>query len=273
MNIHEYQAKAVLRQFGVPVPRGVPVLKVEDAEAAAVELGGPVWVVKSQIHAGGRGKGTFKEADAGEQGRRAGREERRGGEGSRDADARPHAGDAADRRRGPPGQPRLRRGRLGHRERVLPLDPGRPRDEPRLLRRLDGGRHGHRGGGPPSPRAHHLVLGRSGDRRAAAPRPHRRQGARARGRPGQTGRQDRHPALCRLRRQGHGDAGGQPADPLGRGRAALPRRQDLVRQQRDLPAPRRRRAARRERGGRQGDRGLEVRPLLRHARRARSAAW
>ncbi len=68
MNIHEYQAKAVLRQFGVPVPRGVPVLKVEDAEAAAVELGGPVWVVKSQIHAGGRGKGTFKEAAAGGKG-------------------------------------------------------------------------------------------------------------------------------------------------------------------------------------------------------------
>ena len=61
MNIHEYQAKAVLRQFGVPVPRGVPVMRVEDAGAAAKELGGPVWVVKSQIHAGGRGKGTFKE--------------------------------------------------------------------------------------------------------------------------------------------------------------------------------------------------------------------
>jgi len=68
MNIHEYQAKVVLRQFGVPVPRGVPVLKPEDAEAAAKELGGPVWVVKSQIHAGGRGKGTFKEAEAGAKG-------------------------------------------------------------------------------------------------------------------------------------------------------------------------------------------------------------
>ncbi len=68
MNIHEYQAKAVLREFGVPVPRGVPVLKAEDAEAAARELGGPVWVVKSQIHAGGRGKGTFKEAEAGAKG-------------------------------------------------------------------------------------------------------------------------------------------------------------------------------------------------------------
>ena len=68
MNIHEYQAKAVLREFGVPVPRGMPVLKAEDAEAAAKELGGPVWVVKSQIHAGGRGKGTFKEAEAGAKG-------------------------------------------------------------------------------------------------------------------------------------------------------------------------------------------------------------
>ena len=68
MNIHEYQAKAVLREFGVPVPRGVAVFKAADAEAAARELGGPVWVVKSQIHAGGRGKGTFKEAEAGAKG-------------------------------------------------------------------------------------------------------------------------------------------------------------------------------------------------------------
>lgn len=68
MNIHEYQAKAVLKEFGVPVSRGVPVLKVEEAEAAAKELGGPLWVVKSQIHAGGRGKGKFKEAAAGDKG-------------------------------------------------------------------------------------------------------------------------------------------------------------------------------------------------------------
>ena len=68
MNIHEYQAKAVLRSFGVPVSRGVPVLDVAEAEAAATELGGPLWVVKSQIHAGGRGKGKFKEPDAGDKG-------------------------------------------------------------------------------------------------------------------------------------------------------------------------------------------------------------
>jgi succinyl-CoA synthetase beta subunit len=56
MNIHEYQAKAVLREFGVPTPRGIAALSVEEAEKAAKELGGPVWVVKAQIHAGGRGK-------------------------------------------------------------------------------------------------------------------------------------------------------------------------------------------------------------------------
>src|SRR5262249_31859438 len=56
MNIHEYQAKSVLREFGVPVPRGVPAFTVEGAVRAAHSLGGPVWVVKAQIHAGGRGK-------------------------------------------------------------------------------------------------------------------------------------------------------------------------------------------------------------------------
>ena len=68
MNIHEYQAKAVLKEFGVPVSRGVAVFKAEDAEAAARDLGGPLWVVKSQIHAGGRGKGKFKEPAAGDKG-------------------------------------------------------------------------------------------------------------------------------------------------------------------------------------------------------------
>ena len=68
MNIHEYQAKQVLREFGLPVSRGVAIFKPEEAEAAAKELGGPVWVVKSQIHAGGRGKGTFKGAPEGAKG-------------------------------------------------------------------------------------------------------------------------------------------------------------------------------------------------------------
>src|ERR1700712_1235542 len=68
MNIHEYQAKALLHEFGVPISRGVPILRAEDSDVAAKTLGGPVWVVKSQIHAGGRGKGKFKEASAGDKG-------------------------------------------------------------------------------------------------------------------------------------------------------------------------------------------------------------
>lgn len=57
MKIHEYQGKEILRQFGVPTPRGKPCFSVDEAVAAATELGGNVWVVKAQIHAGGRGKG------------------------------------------------------------------------------------------------------------------------------------------------------------------------------------------------------------------------
>src|SRR5580658_3579480 len=57
MNIHEHQAKTLLAEYGVPVPRGYPAFSVEEAVAAAEKLGGPVWVVKAQIHAGGRGKG------------------------------------------------------------------------------------------------------------------------------------------------------------------------------------------------------------------------
>ena len=68
MNIHEYQAKGLLRSYGVPVSDGRAVLRAEEAKTAAGELDGPLWVVKAQIHAGGRGKGSFKEASAGEKG-------------------------------------------------------------------------------------------------------------------------------------------------------------------------------------------------------------
>ncbi len=57
MKIHEYQGKEILRKFGVPVPRGIAAFTVQEAVEAAQKLGGPVWVVKAQIHAGGRGKG------------------------------------------------------------------------------------------------------------------------------------------------------------------------------------------------------------------------
>jgi succinyl-CoA synthetase beta subunit len=68
MNIHEYQAKAVLREFGAPIAKGKAAFTPAEAEAAAREIGGSLWVVKSQIHAGGRGKGRFKEASAGDKG-------------------------------------------------------------------------------------------------------------------------------------------------------------------------------------------------------------
>ena len=61
MNIHEYQAKDLLAKFGVAVPKGIPAMSVEEAVAAAKQLPGPLYVVKAQIHAGGRGKGKFKE--------------------------------------------------------------------------------------------------------------------------------------------------------------------------------------------------------------------
>lgn len=68
MNIHEHQAKAILRQFGAPVSSGYAAFTVEEALEGAAKLDGPLFVVKSQIHAGGRGKGKFKEAAAGEKG-------------------------------------------------------------------------------------------------------------------------------------------------------------------------------------------------------------
>ncbi len=68
MNIHEYQAKELYRSYGVPTPQGIPVFSVAEAVDAAKKLPGPVWVVKAQIHAGGRGKGKFKEAAAGDKG-------------------------------------------------------------------------------------------------------------------------------------------------------------------------------------------------------------
>ena len=68
MNIHEYQAKQLYRQYSIPTPQGFPAFSVEEAVDAAQKLPGPVWVVKAQIHAGGRGKGKFKEQQAGGKG-------------------------------------------------------------------------------------------------------------------------------------------------------------------------------------------------------------
>src|SRR3569832_1431867 len=68
MNIHEYQAKELLAKYGVPVPAGYAAMTVDEAVAAAQKLPGPLWVVKAQIHAGGRGKGKFKELGDGAKG-------------------------------------------------------------------------------------------------------------------------------------------------------------------------------------------------------------
>ena len=72
MNIHEYQAKALLRDYGVPVAQGAVAFTAVEAINAAKTLPGPVWVVKAQIHSGGRGKGQFIEPEAGEKGGEAG---------------------------------------------------------------------------------------------------------------------------------------------------------------------------------------------------------
>jgi succinyl-CoA synthetase beta subunit len=68
MNIHEYQAKDLYRQYGIPTPTGHAAMTVAEAVEGAKKLAGPVWVVKAQIHAGGRGKGKFKERAAGDKG-------------------------------------------------------------------------------------------------------------------------------------------------------------------------------------------------------------
>src|SRR5260370_36500577 len=88
MNIHEYQAKAVLREFGVPVPRGHAAFSVAEAVKAAQDLDAPVLVVKAQIHAGGRGKaGGVKVGKSKEDVRKEG--ERLLGAGARPAQTRP----------------------------------------------------------------------------------------------------------------------------------------------------------------------------------------
>ena len=64
MNIHEYQAKQILKDFGAPIASGAAITSLDQAGEATRSMPGPVWVVKSQIHAGGRGKGKFKELSA-----------------------------------------------------------------------------------------------------------------------------------------------------------------------------------------------------------------
>ena len=261
MNIHEYQAKQLLKDYGAPVSDGRVVLKADEAKTAAGELDGPIWVVKAQIHAGGRGKGKFKEAAAGEKG------------GVRITKSVSEAADEAQkmlgrtlvthqsgaRRQG--GQPRLHRGRLRHRPRALPRAPDRPRT---------------RAASPSSARPRAAWTSRRWRRR---PRRsiltftvdpasgisgfHGRRVAFALGLEGRQVKQcvDLVNRLYRLFTEK--DAEMVEINPLivtTRRRPQVPRRQDGLRLERALPPEGHPRAARRDRGGPEGARGLEVRP-------------
>jgi succinyl-CoA synthetase beta subunit len=178
MNIHEYQAKAMLREFGVPVPRGHAALSVDDAVKAARDLGSPVLVVKAQIHAGGRGKaGGVKVVKSIDDVKREA--ERLLGSVLVTHQTGPH---------GKQVKPPLCRGRLGDRSRVLSVGAGRPRDLAGCVRGLDRGRHGHRGGGAQQSGKDHIVFGRSGDRASCRTTAGGCAGARSYRRPRQAGR-------------------------------------------------------------------------------------
>ena len=160
MKIHEYQGKEILRNFGVPVPRGIPAFTVQEAVEAAQKLGGPVWVVKAQIHAGGRGKGggvkVAKSVD----------------------DVKKLAGEILGmqlktHQTGPEGQKvrrLLHRGRRRHQEGILRLGGDRPRLAEGGVHGLQRRRHGHRGSGACHAREDHQGV------RRPARRPHRRPG-------------------------------------------------------------------------------------------------
>src|SRR6516165_3915936 len=116
MNIHEYQAKELLAKFGVAVPRGGVAYSANEAVEVARRLGGEVWVVKAQIHAGGRGKASGVKLAGSE------------------------AGDPSDGTGGPRGQTCLCRGGLRHRPRALSRDVDRPHHPTSDPDRLNRGR-------------------------------------------------------------------------------------------------------------------------------------
>ena len=273
MNIHEYQAKAILRELGAPVARGVPAFTVEEAEKAANQLPGPVRVVKAQIHAGGRGKGRFKEDEAGDKGGvRLARFGRRRGRPC-PPDAGQDAGHQAERRRRPGGAPSLHRRRLGDRPRALPVRPGRPRLGPRRLHRLGGRRHGHRGGGGERTGEDRHRPCRSGRRLQPAYRHDHRLCPRSLRQRGQAVRGADRQALCGDAREGHEPARDQPAGGDRGRRPHLPRRQDQLRRQRALPPSGHRRPARPGRGGSARDRGGGASSSTTSRSTAPSAAW
>ncbi len=241
MKIHEYQAKEILRGFGVAVPRGILVHSADEAEAAARELLAhkPVCVVKAQIHAGGRGKG------GGVKLARSAAEARAAAEKMLGMQLVTHQTGPA-RAEGPQA---LHRGGVRHRARALPRADPRSRLQPQHLHGLLGGRGRDRRGRRAPPGEDPPRSLRSGGR------PRRLPGAQSRVRPGsrrpggQRLRQVRAvhvQGLPRDRRQHRRD---QPAGGHQAGRGDRARRQDQLRRQRALPAQGDRGPARRRRGG------------------------
>ena len=238
MKIHEYQAKAILAQYNVPVPRGEVAFTAEEAEAAAKKIGGSV-VVKAQIHAGGRGKGGgVKVAKDAAEAARARRQDPRHDAGhAPDRAGRPHRAAAADRRD------------AAHRARTVPRHRARPRAGQAGVHGVGRGRHGDRRG-----RRQDAGADPEGDDRAG---------------PGLSAFQARKlafgigiPAGQRERRGGGHDGAGQGLRRDGRlarrdqpvhphqGRQGLrARRQDQLRRQRALPPQGSARTARPERRG------------------------
>ena len=236
MNIHEYQAKALLHEFGVPISKGVPVLRASDADVAAKTLPGPVWVVKSQIHAGGRGKGKFKEASAGDKG------------GVRIAKSVAEVNEFAKQmlgatlvtvQTGPHGKQvnrlYIEDGSDIDKEFYLSILVDRETSEVSFVVSTEGGVNiedvAHNNAGKDRD-----LLGRSGHRHHGPSRPHRCQSAGAVRRSRQAGGEAGGAALYGVHRQGHGDAGDQSAGRHQAGRAARARRQGVVRRQRAVSA-------------------------------------
>ncbi len=256
MNIHEYQAKALFEKFGVAVPRGAAAKTPEEFINALTELPDGPTMVKSQIHAGGRGKGTFTDGYKG---------------GVKFCKTKAEAREVAARMLGntlvtaqtgpgwPQGPDHLLHGRERHQEGVLPRDPPRPRALAPRHRRLDRGRRRDREGGPRDPGEDLQGRGRPRLRARRLPGP----GARHAARPRRGGGQERRTADPRPLRDVLGDrrrdGRGQPAHHDAHRRGAGARRQGVLRRQRPLPPPGDRRPARPERGGPEGDRGLEAR--------------
>jgi succinyl-CoA synthetase beta subunit len=144
---HEHpriSGQGTARQVRRPRPRRLCRLSVEEAVEASKKLPGPLYVVKAQIHAGGRGKGKFKELPPDAKGgvRLAKTEDEV--RAARDRHARQHAGDDPDRRAWQAGQPPLRHRRRRHRQGILPRPARQSRHRPQIDGRLDRGRHGHR---------------------------------------------------------------------------------------------------------------------------------